>query len=78
MEGGKAVYSCRAGRLYFFSSRNRNIQPDDCLYDDDGGDGDDDEDINDDDNDLQVVDKQQVGRENMWQGWPLGAGASKV
>ena len=40
--------------------------------------GDDDEDIDDDDNDHQVVDKQQVGRENMWQGWPLGAGASKV
>ena len=36
------------------------------------------DDDDDDDNDLQVVDKQQVGRENMWQGWPLGAGASKV
>ena len=74
------MYSCRAGRLYFFSSKNRNIELHDCLDDDNGGDGDDDddEDIDDDDNDLQVVDKQQVGRENMWQGWPLGAGASKV
>ena len=73
MEGGKAVYSCRAGRLYFFSSKNRNIELHDCLDDNDGGDDDDG-----DDNDHQVVDKQQVGRENMWQGWPLGAGASKV